>query len=168
MREYKHAYCSGQNYSASSSVQSQPRVSIARAFVHPHYRFAHAQTPMILHFSAFISYISCNIYPCVGDDSDIENVLAESRNKMSRITSAGDLYYTGDGSGRGSSSGERDRLREYQERGRRRSSADESQTSTRSSQRGSVGGSSSGGGGRLRFSASGGSSGGPDGHHKVK
>ena len=24
MREYKHAYCSGQSYSASSSVQSQP------------------------------------------------------------------------------------------------------------------------------------------------
>ena len=27
MREYKHAYCSGQYYSASSSVQSQPRQS---------------------------------------------------------------------------------------------------------------------------------------------
>ena len=32
MREYKYAYCSGQSYSASSSVHSQPRVSIARAF----------------------------------------------------------------------------------------------------------------------------------------
>ena len=33
MREYKHAYCSGQSYSASSSVQSQPWVSIAYPFV---------------------------------------------------------------------------------------------------------------------------------------
>ena len=39
MREYKHAYCSGQSYSASSSVQSQPWVSIARAFP----TFAHAR-----------------------------------------------------------------------------------------------------------------------------
>ena len=57
MREYKHAYCSAQSYSASSSVQTQPRVSIALAFpefAHARYRFAHAQTPRVLHFSAFI------------------------------------------------------------------------------------------------------------------
>ena len=87
---------------------------------------------------------------------------------MTRNTSAGDLYYTGHSSGRGSSSGERERLRGSQERGRKRSSADESQTSTQSSQRGSVGGSSSGGGGRPRFSASVASSGVPDSHHKVE
>ena len=57
MREYKHTYCSGKSYSASSSVQSQPRVSIARAFpafVHARYGFAHTRTPRVLHFSAFI------------------------------------------------------------------------------------------------------------------
>ena len=56
-REYKHAYCSGQSYSASSSVESQPRVSIAGAFpefVHTHYRFAHVRMPRVLHFSALI------------------------------------------------------------------------------------------------------------------
>ena len=54
MREYKNAYCSG---SASSSVQSQPQVSIARAFpefAHTRYRSAHAGTLRALHFSAFI------------------------------------------------------------------------------------------------------------------
>ena len=39
MREYKHGYCSGQTYSASSSVQNQPWASIARAFP----AFAHAR-----------------------------------------------------------------------------------------------------------------------------
>ena len=46
MREYRHAYCSGQ---ASSSVQSQP----IRAHVILQ-GFAHARSPRVLHFSAFI------------------------------------------------------------------------------------------------------------------
>ena len=46
MKEYKHAYCSGQSHSASSNVQSQPSVSIARAFP----ASVHARTPRVLHF----------------------------------------------------------------------------------------------------------------------
>ena len=57
MRHYKHGYCSGQSCSASSSVQSQ--LAIARALSSIRSRalcqgFAHARTPRVLHFSAFI------------------------------------------------------------------------------------------------------------------
>ena len=84
-----------------------------------------------------------------------------SRRKLNRVTSVGDLRFPADhspgerwGGGRGSL-----------ERGRGRSSADESRANSRGS-RESGGGSSSGGGGGVRgkLSASGGSS---DGHRKV-
>ena len=92
-------------------------------------------------------------------------VATGSRKKLSRVTSVGDLRFPTDHSpedkwGVGRVSGSSDR-------GRGRSSADESRASSRgSSHKDSGGGSSSGGGGgpRIKLSMSGGSS---EGHGKV-
>ena len=54
MREYKHMYCSGQSYSASAVYTANLEF---QSHVHSctRYRFAHAWTPRVLHFSAFIN-----------------------------------------------------------------------------------------------------------------
>ena len=66
MREYKHGYCSGQSNSASSSVYTEPFnrtcLSSIRACVQG---FAHARTPRVLHFSAFIFIFLHIIYSCI-------------------------------------------------------------------------------------------------------
>ena len=61
MREHKHAYCSGQGYSASISVGVQSHlVCLLRARAYA-CTFHACAPPRVLHFSAFIFLLYCCI-----------------------------------------------------------------------------------------------------------